>query len=139
MRRLRNFKNRKLINKDIDYLKKTITENIEISDIIDIFEKICNISKKDEMILFETGTYSFRGEPLFYFSLVTQLPNNEEDYYQIHVDILFKPDTENKLLSGYVWNEDIDENIFDYIRKTEAYKYAQKNNYIKVEIYLDET
>ena len=55
MCRLRNFLNRKLINKDIEYLKKTITENIEISDIIDIFEKICNISKKDEMLLFEIG------------------------------------------------------------------------------------
>lgn len=136
---LRNFfKNRK-INKDIEYLKKTISENMTISDIIDIFEKICNVSNKDEMILFETGTHSFTGEPLFYFSLVKQLPNNEEEYYQIHVDILYKPDNENKLLSGAVWNEDIDENIFSFIRKTEAYKYTQKNNYIKVEIYLDET
>ena len=67
---LRNFfKNRK-INKDIEYLKKTISENMTISDIIDIFEKICNVSNKDEMILFETGTHSFTGEPLFYFSLV---------------------------------------------------------------------
>lgn len=135
------FSNKKLkiLNKDIQYLKNTIKKNMTISDIIDTFNKICNFSNQDEMVLFETGTFSFTGESLFYFSLVKQVPNSEEEYYQIHVDILYKPDNENQLLSNAVWNEDIDENIFDFIRKSKAYEYTQKHNYIDIEIYLDET
>lgn len=109
------------------------------SDIVNTFEKICDLLNKDEMILFETGTYSFTDEPLFYFSLVKQVPNNNEEFYQIHVDVLYKPDDENKLYSGAVWNEEIDENIFDFIRKSEAYKYTQNNNFIKIKVYVDET
>jgi hypothetical protein len=127
------------LNDNIEYLKKTIKEDMKISDIVSTFEKICNLSNEGEMILFETGTYSFTGEPLFYFSLVKQVPNNEEEYFQVHVDVLYKPDSENEILSDSVWNEDIDENIFEFIRKSDAFKYAENNNYISIEIYLDET
>ena len=36
----------------------------------------------NDMILFETGTFSFTGENLFYFSLVRQFPNDEDEYYR---------------------------------------------------------
>lgn len=37
------------------------------------------------------------------------------------------------------WNEDIEENIFDYIRKTPVFAYCKENVFSGVEIYLDET
>lgn len=40
---------------------------------------MCNMPLKEDMILFETGTYSFTGKPMFNFSLVRQFPNDEED------------------------------------------------------------
>ena len=52
------------------------------------------------------------------FSLVRQFPNDEEEYYQIHVDVLYIPTEENKDFQRTIWNEDIEEDIFSYIKKT---------------------
>ena len=38
-----------------------------------------------------------------------------------------------------IWDEDLDENIFDYIRNSEVFAYAKDKEYLKVKIYLDET
>ena len=70
---------------------------------------MCNMPLKEDMILFETGTYSFTGKPMFNFSLVRQFPNDEEEYYQIHVDVLYIPTEENKDFQRTIWNEDIEE------------------------------
>lgn len=49
------------------------------------------------MILFETGTFTIFGdEPMFQISLVRQFSNENEEFYQIHVDILYESDNENK-------------------------------------------
>ena len=94
---------------------------------------------EEDMILFETGTFTtFASEPVFEISLVRQFSNDDE-FFQLHVDILYKPTSENKIFSEATWNEDLSENIFDYIRKSEVFAYAKNKEYIKVEIYLDET
>ena len=110
-----------------------------LENIVDVFEQMCQTPIENDMILFETGTFSFSGEPLFYFSLTRQFPNEEEEFYQIVVNILYKPTDENKAFHAAVWNEDIGENIFDYIRKSEAFAYAKRDEYIRTEIYMDET
>ncbi len=123
----------------IGYLERNINNDMSLPDIINVFEKMCEEPLENDMILYETGTFSFTGEPLFYFSIVRQFPNDEEEYCQIHVDVLFKPDVDNKFFSEAVWDEEIDENIFDYIRKSKAYKYAEKEKHLTVNIYMDET
>ena len=126
----------------IDYikrLKEVIKEDASVQDIVSRFEEMCNEPIDNDMILFESGTFSFTGEKLFYFSLVRQFPNEEEEYYQIHVDVLFDANDENKALQETVWNEDIEENIFEYVRKSESFNYAISDDYKKVDIYMDET
>ena len=124
----------------LDMLKREITEKMSLPEIVDAFERMCRIPIADDMILFETGTFSFTGEPRFYFCLVRQFPIEDDDeFYQIHVVILFQPDSENCKFSGTVWNEDIAENIFDFIRKSDAFAYAKSRPYSKIEIYMDET
>lgn len=124
----------------LDMLKREITEKMSLTEIVDAFERMCSVPIADDMILFETGTFSFHGEPRFYFCLVRQFPIEDDDeFYQIHVDILFLPDSENCKFSGTVWNEDIAENIFDFIRKSDAFAYAKSQPYFKIEIYMDET
>ena len=54
----------------LEYLKNTITDDMTLEEIVDIFEKMCQTPVDEDMILFETGTYNFTGEELFYFSLV---------------------------------------------------------------------
>ena len=123
----------------IKFLKDEITDKMSLENIVNVFEQMCNIPIEKDMILFETGTFSFTGEPLFRISLVRQFPNNDDEFYQIHVDVLYKPTSENNVFSEATWNEDLSENIFDYIRKSQVFSYAKNKEYIKTEIYLDET
>ncbi len=123
----------------IKFLKDKITDKMPLEDILNIFQQMCNIPIEEDTILFETGTFSFTGQPLFQISLVRQFPNNDDEYYQIHVDISYNANNENKMFEEAVWNDCLNENIFDYIRKSEAFIYAKDKEYIDVEIYLDET
>lgn len=120
-------------------LKSSIDDTMSLPEIIAAFEKMCKIPIVNDMILYETGTFSFTGEPLFYFSLVRQYPNNDDEYYQIHVDILFQPDDKNCDLSCTVWNDSIAGDIFDYIRTSKEFEYARSMPYKKIDIYIDET
>lgn len=123
----------------LKYLQYKISDKSSLENIVDVFEEMCNIPVKEDRILFETGTYSFTGEPMFYFSLVRQFPNDEEEYYQIHVDVLYVSTAENKNFEQNIWNEDIEENIFSYIKKTSEFSFCKNKEFSKVEIYLDET
>ena len=121
------------------FLKDRITDKMPLEEIVDVFEQMCHIPLKGDMILFETGTFtSFGPEPVFEISFVRQFPKGEE-YYQLHVDILYKPTGENKIFSETTWSEGLSENIFDHIRKSAVFAYAKGKEYSKVEIYLDET
>lgn len=111
----------------IKFLKDKITDKTPLEEIVDVFEQMCSIPLEEDMILFETGTFTtFASEPVFEISLVRQFPNDDEEFFQIHVDILYKPTSENKMFSEATWNEDLSENIFDYIRKSEVFAYAKK-------------
>ena len=46
---------------------------------------------------------------------------------------------ENKDFERTIWNEDIEENIFNYIKKTPEFSSCKDKEFSKVEIYLDET
>lgn len=127
------------MDKLVKFLENHITDQMEIGDIVSVFEKMCQIPVENDLVLFETGTFDFTGEPLFYFSLVRQFPNDDEEYFQVHVVVQYKPTNENKVFEEAIWNEDITENIFDYIRASKAFAYAENNEYVHVEIYMDET
>ena len=123
----------------LEQLNESINESMSLSDIVKAFEKMCEEPIDNDMILFEAGTFSFTGESLFYFSLTRQFPNDDEEYCQIHVDVLFKPNMTNHEFSFTVWNIDIKDNIFDFIRKSAAYEYAKSEPYQRIDIYMDET
>ena len=124
----------------IKFLKEKITDKMPLEEIVGIFEQMCNIPLEKNMILFETGPFAtLESEPMFGISLVRQFPNEDEEYYQIHVDVLYRLTSENEIFSEATWDEDLRENVFDYIRKSEAFAYARNKEYIKIEIYLDET
>ncbi len=121
-------------------MKDKIIDKMSPEEIVTVFEQMCSIPLEEDMILFETGTFSTSvSKPVFKISFVRQFPNDDEEFYQIHPDILYKPTDENKIFNEARWNKDLSENIFDYIRKSEAFAYAKNQEYIKVEIYSDET
>ena len=101
---------------------------------------MCGTPFDEEMILFETGTFTrLSNDPLFQILLVLQVPNDDEEFYQVHLAIFYRPTSENAEFSGSIWDENLDENIFNYIRNSEVFADAKEKEYLKVKIYLDET
>ena len=126
----------------IEYIKDLetkITEGMSLKEIVGVFEQMSQEPIEEEMFLFETGTFDFTGEEMFYFSMVRQFPNEEDEYYQIHVNVLYEPSEKTSQFLTMVWDEDLDENFFDYIRTSVAFEAVKDDKYVDVEIYMDET
>ena len=76
----------------IKFLEDKITDKMSVEEIVDVFEQMCSTPLEEDMVLFETGTITaFSKEPFFQISLVRQFSNDDEEFYQIHVVILYKP------------------------------------------------
>lgn len=126
----------------VEYLKNKITNETSLSSIVDAFEGMCQIPIDEDMILFETGTYNFTGKSQFYFSLVRQFPHEDEEndeYYQIHVDVSYVPTHKNDKFHEATWNIDVEGNIFEYIRTSEVFGEIKNDKYINIEIFMSET
>ncbi len=126
----------------LEFLEQSIVDKHSLDDLILAFKEMCDIPIEEEsekMILFETGTYSFTGKPMFYFSLVRQYPNEEEEYYQLHLDIMFEPTYDNSSFEQATWSFEIEDNIFDYIRKSKEYASMQETPFARIDVYMDET
>lgn len=101
------------MEKLINFLKDKITDKISFEEIVNVFEQMCNIPLEEDMIFFETGTFTtFADEPMFQIFLVRQFSNEDED---------------------------LSENIFTYIRNSKIFAYAKNKKYSKVKIWCDET
>ena len=128
------------MKQSLEYLKEKITDKMSLEDMVAIFEDLCREPIGDEMILFEVGTFtSISDKPLFQLSLVRQAPNEDEEFYQVHLDIFYEASRENQIFSESTWDEDLEENIFDYIRNSEVFAYAKEQEYLAVKMYLEET
>ena len=126
----------------LEYLQNATVGKNNLDEFILVFEKMCEIpieQEEEKMLLFETGIYSFSGKPMFYFSLVRQYPNEEEEYYQLHLDIMYEPTVSISSFQQATWSFDIAESIFDYIRKSQEYSVLKDMKIAKIDIYMDET
>lgn len=129
-----------------EHLKASVSEDMSLDQMLAAFEEMCQypvegVEPEDELLLFESGTYSFDmdEEPLFYFSVVRQFPNEDGEFYQIHLDVMYTPGSSREELEMSFWNDEVDENFFEYIRKTKVYQEVCNEPHIKVETYMDET
>ena len=128
------------MKQSLEFLREIITDKMSLEDMVAIFEDLCREPIDDEMILFEVGTFTnVSDKPLFQLSLVRQVPDEDEEYYQLHLDIFYEASRENQIFSESTWDEDLEENIFDYIRASEVFAYAKEQEYQAVKIYLEET
>ena len=128
------------MKQSLEFLRERITDKMPLEDMVAIFEDLCREPFDDEMILFEVGTFTnVSDKPLFQLSLVRQVPNEDEEFYQVHLDIIYEASRENQIFSESTWDEDLEENIFDYIRASEVFNYAKEQEYQAVKIYLEET
>ncbi len=125
-------------------LRSSISDHMTLDEIISKFEKMCDIDleledPQDDVRLFETGAYDIDGNELFYFSLVRQFPNEEEEFCQFHLDVLYSLDDANRDLSESAWSFDIDTDFFAYVRNSKAYMAVKDQEIIRIDIYMDET
>ena len=123
----------------LEYLRGNISVGDSLDKIISTFEEMCKIPIEEDLLLNEYGVYDFTGEKLFYYDLVRQYPDGEDEYYQLRVSIIFSPDEENYYLKDTLWSFDFDGNFFDYIRKTDGYDYAKKHQWKSLDIRIDQT
>lgn len=123
----------------LEYLKNNISTSNSLDEIINIFEEMCKTPIEEDLLLNEYGVYDFTGEDLFYYDLVRQYPDGEDEYYQLRVSIMFFPDEENRYLEDTLWSDNTDENFFDYICKSDGYRYAKKHKLKSIDIRIDQT
>ena len=84
------------MKQSLEFLRERITDKMPLEDMVAIFEDLCREPVEDEMILFETGTFTgISDKPLFQLSLVRQVPNEDEEFYQVHLDIFYEASREN--------------------------------------------
>ena len=100
---------------------------------------MCKTPIEQDLLLNEYGVYDFTGEDFFYYDLVRQYPDGEDEYYQLRVSIVFSPDEENRGLEDTLWSDDTDDNFFDYIRKSDGYDYAKNHKLMSIDIRIDQT
>ena len=128
------------MKQSLEFLRERITDKMPLEDMVAIFEDLCREPFDDEMILFEVGTFTnVSDKPLFQLSLVRQVTNEDEEFYQVHLDIIYEASRENQIFSESTWDEELEENIFDYIRNSEVFAYAKEQEYLAVKMYLEET
>ena len=128
------------MKQSLEFLRERITDKMPLEDMVAIFEDLCREPIDDEMILFEVGTFtSISDKPLFQLSLVRQVPDEDEEFYQVRLDVFYEVCQENEIFHESTWDEDFEENIFDYIRNSEVFAYAKEQEYLAVKMYLEET
>ncbi len=125
------------------YLKENADKNTSLSDLIRCFENMCKMHAADcedrDNILYEIYTDWFGADNRICFSLVRQVAGEEDEFYQLHMEMLYEPNQEHSVLSETVWDYDTEENIFDYVRKSEAYNLMKAKVPESIRIYMDET
>ena len=123
----------------LEFLKNNISTEQTLDEIINTIEEMCKTPIEEDLLLSEYGVYDFTGEDLFYYDLVRQYPDGEDEYFQLRVSIMFSPDEENRFLQDTLWSDDSDENFFDYIKKSDGYAYAKVHEFKSIDIRIDQT
>lgn len=142
-------------NEHLLFLKNNINEDMSLSEIIDVFEEMNN-KMNNEMgnrdgAIFEAGSNfclvydSSAGEYVdagfhFYYSLKRWFTAEDGERYQVCVIVMYKPDTEDYKYKDDAMSVDVygkvNEDFFDDICNTDAYKYASSLEIERIEIFM---
>lgn len=129
--------------KDIPYVYRELIintkKNMSLPELVSVFEDMCKIpvDVQSDMLLYETGTYTFSSKENFYFSLVRQFSDNAEgDFKQLQMNILYEPSEYTKDFKLAIWNTDVEKDFFDFIKNSDAYIALQDKKVGNVKIGL---
>lgn len=130
---------RQIADDSLAFLKTRISDSASFSEITDAFAALCTEPTADEELLWEAGTYTFTGEPMFTVSLARQIPDGAGEFYQIRADLSFLPDADNAEIEELKWIDPGDENAFSAVRQSAAFAYAETHTAVSVDLQVDET
>lgn len=122
----------------LNYLKNNITTKTSLSEILDVFCKMCEIELPESQLLFETGVFSFTCDEQYYFSLVRQYEAEKDEYNQIHIDVIYPPTNRICDLSRTDWIETVDE-FKKTVLSSNEYSILKDEAIFKIDIYDDGT
>lgn len=122
-------------------LNGAIHQGMTLAEMVEAFREMCEISVGDpDDLLFETGTYDFTGEKLFYFSLVRQFQFlSDEEYVQLRLDVTYLPCPKTRFLLGRKWSSRINGDFFHMVTDSRAYRVAQVLPIHNVIVRIEET
>ncbi len=130
---------RQIADDSLAFLKTRIGDSASFSEITDAFAELCAEPTADEEILFEAGTYSFTGKPMFTVSLARQIPDGADEFSQIRAELSFRPDTKNAGIEELKWLDPTDEDALAAVRQSAAFAYAETHTAVSVDLRIDET
>lgn len=131
----------------LEMLKQSIPKSVTVSEMVDIFELICQIplDSEEDDLLYENGVFSFDGAEKFYFSLTRQFmtEETEDEYMQLQCALKFPVDEQNRNFKMTYWSEAEDEDFetfFDTVRHSPAYQYLMQADIRcnDIDLFLDE-
>ena len=123
----------------IVFFKKETKDIMSLEKLIMVFEQMCmmSINVDDDLILYEVGTYHFGDNLVILFSLTRQFPNEDDEYYQIHLDIHYEENDNH--INELEWSDSIQGDFFEYVRNSKAFQYFKNQKIISIDVYMDET
>lgn len=118
----------------LSYFKNNITTKTPLSEILDVFCKMCEVELPESQLLFETGVFSFTCDEQYYFSLVRQYEAENDGYNQIHIDVIYPPTNQISELSRADWIENVDE-FKQVVLSSNEYLILKNEPILKIDIY----
>lgn len=128
-----------------DFLENNINRDMPLIEIINVFEKMCQPLGKDTVIFrygngrLDVYDTSNRSSEYFYFSLAREYQAENGKTYQLRVEVLYGLTAMSRSFENtQLTDRDVNGDIFEYIRNSDAYKYAKTDKIRKILIYKTE-
>ena len=123
-------------------LEKKIRQDMSLDQAVQAFFDVVSEAKPndEEMLLYEVGCFSFDGDPkTCSFCLVRQTPSPDDEFYQMHLELHYDFCDEMSSLSECEWHEQGDDDLQEYVKKSEAYNVLKDKPVKKISVWVDET
>ena len=132
------------MRKALMFLKKNIKTSMTLPEMVDIFEQMSKmpIDTDDDTLLLDTCYYdpTFSGKIVHIFSLVRQIPNDEDEYYQLRLEITLETQETAISFPEPIWSDALEgQDFFEAVKNSTPYNQAINQKILKAEIYLNQT
>lgn len=133
---------------EYEYLRANLNADMSLVEIINVFEETCGQTTDDDLFIFKHGVGFFGNngalsqthdnrDHFYCFGLARQFRTDDGINYQICVDVLYGVNSQNRNFTlTQLTDDEVDGDFFDYIRNSDAYKYASTAEIRKLNIYI---